>query len=352
MIHRRATVLRRGHTIAMSEGGLILQGIRFSVVIPVYNEEAVVRQAHARLTGVMEKTGEPYELLFVNDGSRDRTLEILLELCEADSRTKLISFSRNFGHQSAVSAGLEHACGQAVVIIDADLQDPPEIIPEMIGKWREGYEVVYGRRVKRKGESLFKRCTAAVYYRCLRLMADIDIPVDAGDFRLLDRSVCAAVNRMPESNRFLRGLVSWAGFRQTSVEYVRDPRWAGETKYPLHKMIRFALNGIFSFSYRPLKLATYLGLFFSLGSFAYLTYVIITKLLYNNMVSGWASLAAINLFFNGLILLVLGIIGEYIGRIYDECKRRPLYIISGKCGFDDDGPPGGDWREPKTRRPA
>jgi dolichol-phosphate mannosyltransferase len=304
-----------------------------SVVVPVYNEEEVVFESYKRLKGVMESLNEPYELIFVNDGSRDATPVIVRRICEADSTVYLIDFARNFGHQSAITAGMDYASGNAVVVIDADLQDPPEVIPEMIAKWREGFDVVYGKRAERKGETFFKRFTSAAFYRILRMLTDVDIPVDTGDFRLIDRKVCDALKLIKERNRYVRGLISWLGFRQTGVEYVRDKRFAGETKYPLKKMLRFAFDAITSFSFKPLKLTSYVGVTVSLGGFAYLMVVLYLKLFTDTTVTGWASMMAVSLFFNGVVLMMLGIIGEYIGRIYDEAKGRPLYLVRETLNF-------------------
>ncbi|GIM46618.1 putative glycosyltransferase YkcC [Collibacillus ludicampi] len=307
--------------------------VRYSIIIPVYNEEEVVAVTYERLKEVMDSTNECYELLFINDGSKDRTAQIILELCMKDDTVKLINFSRNFGHQIAISAGMDHAAGQAIVVIDADLQDPPELILDMIEKWKEGYDVVYATRKKRKGETWFKKWTAAVFYRVLRSMTEVDIPVDTGDFRLIDRKVCDAMKKVKEKNRFVRGLVSWVGFRQTAIEYIREERFAGKTKYPLRKMIKLSLDAITTFSHKPLKLATYLGFLLSSVSFLYLIFAVFERLFTPNTVSGWTSIVATSLFFNGTILIILGIIGEYIGRIYDETKNRPLYIIDSKVGF-------------------
>ena len=310
--------------------------IRYSVVIPVYNEESVVKECYKRLTAVMEQTGESYELIFVNDGSRDQTEKIVGGFCEQDARVKLLSFSRNFGHQTAITAGMDHSMGQAVIVIDADLQDPPEVILEMIKKWKEGFDVVYGKRLSRQGESLFKKVTARMFYRLLRSLTNVDIPVDTGDFRLIDRKVCDVLSSLTEQNRYVRGLVSWAGFRQTAVEFHRQERFAGETKYPFRKMVKFALDGITTFSYKPLKMATYLGFSLSFLSFVYLLVVICQKLCTDQAVSGWAVALSASLCFNGIVLIMLGIIGEYIGRIYDETKNRPLYVIREKKGFTDE----------------
>jgi glycosyltransferase involved in cell wall biosynthesis len=239
-----------------------------------------------------------------------------------------LGFSRNFGHQIAITAGMDFSSGQCVVAIDGDLQDPPELIPDMIQKWKEGYDVVYGKRVSRKGESFFKKFTAAMFYRFLSSMTDVNIPVDTGDFRLIDRKVCDALKLVNERNRYIRGLVSWLGFKQTAIEFERDERFAGETKYPFKKMLKLALDGITTFSYKPLKLASYVGTFISIASFLYLIYVVAQRIFFPETVQpGWASTLAVSLFFNGITLLMLGIIGEYIGRIYDEAKNRPLYII-------------------------
>ncbi|ANW98771.1 glycosyltransferase [Thermoclostridium stercorarium subsp. thermolacticum DSM 2910] len=308
-----------------------------SVVVPMYNEEAVARETYRRLTEVMEKTGCAYEIIFVNDGSRDRTAEILNEICDMDKRVKLVNFSRNFGHQIAITAGTDYASGQCVVIIDGDLQDPPELIPEMIEKWKSGYDVVYGKRISRKGETLFKKFTAAAYYRFLRSMTDVSIPVDTGDFRLIDRKVCDALKQVRERNRYVRGLISWLGFRQTAIEFEREERFAGETKYPLKKMVKLALDGITTFSYKPLKLASYIGSIISAVSFIYLIYVVVKRIFFPETVQpGWASILAVSLFFNGITLLMLGIIGEYIGRIYDEVKARPLYVVKNTRNFDNE----------------
>lgn len=307
-----------------------------SVVIPVYNEELVVEETCKRLKAVMDSTAKSYELIFVNDGSRDKTAAIVSQLCEADSTLKFIDFSRNFGHQLAITAGMDYATGDCIVVIDADLQDPPEVIPEMIKKWSEGYDVVYGKRIKRKGETLFKKVTAKFFYRFLKSMTDVDIPVDAGDFRLIDRKVCDALKSMNEKSRYIRGIISWLGFRQAGVEYVRDKRFAGETKYPLKKMLKFAFDAITSFSYKPLKLASYAGMVISALSFIYLLVVLYQRIFTDSTTAGWASTLAVSLFFNGIVLIILGIIGEYIGRIYDEVKGRPLYIVRETKNMDED----------------
>jgi dolichol-phosphate mannosyltransferase len=303
------------------------ENIVCSVVIPVYNEELVVYETYNRLKAVMDSLNRPYELVFVNDGSMDNTAAILKSICESDQNARMVDFSRNFGHQLAITAGMDYAVGDAIVIIDADLQDPPEVIPQMLEKWSEGYDVVYGKRLKRQGETLFKKWTAKLFYRFLKSMTTEELPLDAGDFRLIDRKVCDALKSVNERSRYIRGIISWLGFRQTYVEYVRDKRFAGETKYPLKKMIHFALDAITSFSYKPLKLASYFGSFLSALSFLYLLVVIYQRLFTRTTITGWASTLAVSLFFNGIVLIILGIIGEYIGRIYDEAKGRPLYIV-------------------------
>ncbi|RDZ18357.1 glycosyltransferase [Priestia megaterium] len=304
--------------------------VKYSIVVPVYNEEEVIHETYRRLTEVMRSTKEAYELLFVNDGSRDRTAEIIKEYSEQDPAVVLLDFARNFGHQIAITAGMDYARGEAVVVIDADLQDPPELILEMIEKWKQGFDVVYAKRTKRKGETYFKKQTAAMFYRFLRAMTDIDIPLDTGDFRLLDRKVCNQMNGIQEKNRFVRGLVSWVGFKQIAVEYERDERLAGESKYPLKKMLKLSMDGITSFSYKPLKLASYAGVTLSGIGFIYLLVVLYLKLFTDSTITGWSSLIVIQLFFSGIILIILGMIGEYIGRIYDETKNRPLYIVREK----------------------
>jgi len=304
------------------------------VIVPAFNEQPVIEETYKRLKKVMDGIGEPYELIFVNDGSSDRTGEILERIHHTDPHLKAIHFSRNFGHEAATTAGLDHASGQCIIIIDADLQDPPEIIPEMIEKWKQGYEIVYGKRKQRKGESTLKKTTSALFYRFLQRMTEIDIPADVGDFRLIDRKVCNALKHMREKNRYMRGIISWVGFRQTAIEFVREERWAGETKYNLKKLLRLAWDAITAFSYKPLKIATYLGFALSGISFIYLLVVICEKLFTQKTVPGWASIMVINLFFNGIVLIMLGLLGEYIGRIFEETKNRPLYIIHKAQGFE------------------
>lgn len=299
----------------------------YSVVIPVFNEQEVIAEAYKRLTDVMVSMGEAYELVFVNDGSNDRTGQMIAELCANDASVRLINFTRNFGHMSAITAGMEYARGQAIFIIDADMQDPPEIFPQMAAKWKEGYHVAYGKRIKRKGESVFKRMSAKFFYKFIRRMTSVDMPPDTGEFRLIDRKVCDAVNKLPEKSRYIRGLVSWVGFKQIPVEYVREERFAGVTKYPLRKMVTFAMDAVTSFSYKPLKLATMLGFSISLFSFLYILYVIYQRFFTEQTITGWASTMAAILFTQGIVLMILGLMGEYIGRIYTELQNRPSYIV-------------------------
>jgi glycosyltransferase involved in cell wall biosynthesis len=305
-----------------------------SVVVPMYNEEEVIETTYRRLLGVLDSIDETYEIVFVNDGSRDRTADIVRKICSADSRVKMVDFSRNFGHQIAVTAGMDYTQGRAVVLIDADLQDPPEVIPQMIAKWREGNDVVYGKRIARRGETWFKKLTATFFYRLLRSLTSVNIPVDTGDFRLMDRKVCDTLCAMKEQSRYIRGMVSWAGFRQTSVDYVREERYAGETKYPLRKMIRLSMDAITSFSTKPLKIAGILGFLMSAAGFVYLLVVLYLRLFTDATTPGWSSLIVISLLFHGITLSLLGVLGEYIGRIYEEAKSRPLYVVSDAVNFE------------------
>lgn len=309
--------------------------IVYSIVVPLYNEEAVIEESYKRLKAVMETCKENYEIIFVNDGSFDKTRCIVELICKKDKYINLVNFSRNFGHQAAITAGMKEAAGEAIVVIDADLQDPPEIILEMIKKWKQGYEVVYGKRAKREGENFFKKFTAKVFYRVLRHMTSINIPVDTGDFRLIDRKVCNALNSLPEKNRYVRGLVSWVGYKQTFVEFTRQERFAGETKYPLKKMIKLAFDGITAFSYTPMTIVGGLGgVIFFIGLIT-TVYISIKNLLLHLHILSLSLLMAVNLTMFGLMFISIGIIGQYIGRISDEAKNRPIYIVDSKITGED-----------------
>ncbi len=300
---------------------------KLSIVVPVFNEIEVLDTFYVRVKKMVETLNSlSYEIVFVDDGSEDGSYQKLMDLADMDDNIKIIKFSRNFGHQVAITAGIDNANGDAVVVIDADLQDPPEVITRFIEKWEEGYDVVYGTRNSRKGESKMKRLTAALFYRLLKTIIKIDIPVDVGDFRLMSKRAVIYFRELRERDRFVRGLVSWIGFKQIGVTYEREERCAGETKYPYTKMIQFALDGITSFSSLPLKLATWLGYFTSFLAFLYLGSVFIQKAL-GYTVHGWATIMVGMLFIGGIQLICLGIVGEYIGRISNEIKQRPLYII-------------------------
>ncbi len=303
-----------------------------SVVVPMYYEQEVARECHRRLSAVL--AGYEYELIFVNDGSLDDTPQILNDIARQDARSRIIHFSRNFGHQAAVTAGIEAARGHAVVIIDADLQDPPEIIPQMVALWQQDYDVVYAKRARRQGETAFKKITATIFYRVLRKLTETDIPQDTGDFRLIDRKVADAFLNMPERNRFIRGMVAWLGFRQIPLEYVREERYAGTTKYPLKKMLRFAANGILSFSTQPLRLVLSLGFVVVLISLALLVWAVIARLTSMQTTPGWASLMVVITFLGGIQLISIGVLGQYIARIFEQSQARPLYIIRDRVNFD------------------
>lgn len=307
-----------------------------SIIAPVYNEEEVLPELHRRVAEVMDRQPEPWELLLVNDGSRDRSADMIAQLHEKDKRVKGISFSRNFGFQVAVTAGLDHAQGDAIILTDADLQDPPEVYPEMIAKWREGSDVVYGVRQSREGETWFKLVTAKLFYRLIYRITNINIPLDTGDFRLMDRRVVDAIRRMPERNRFLRGMVPWVGFKQTGVTFQRQARYAGEAKFnSIRKMLPFAIDAITSFSYFPLQLATFFGFVCAALSALSIVIVVIVRLfLATPWLEGQATTLVSVLFLGGVQLISLGIIGEYLGRIYDEVKGRPLYLVDKTWGID------------------
>ncbi len=310
---------------------------KYSIVAPIYNEIGNLPELYRRVKQTLDQTGEIWELILVDDGSTDGSTDEIRKLAAQDERVKAVIFVRNFGHQIAVTAGLDYAQGEAVVIIDADLQDPPEVILDMLAKWKEGYEVVYAQRAEREGETWFKLISASIFYRMMYRITDVKIPMDTGDFRLLDRKVVDIMVRMRERHRFLRGMSSWVGFKQTGVTYKRAARYSGVTKYPFRKMLKFASDAITSFSYFPLQLATYLG-FVSAGiSIIAIPVVVILRIVGFHAFAGQASTLIAVLFLGGVQLISLGILGEYIGRIYDEAKGRPLYIVRDAPSIDKSG---------------
>ncbi len=311
--------------------------MNLSVIIPCYNEELVLHETYKRLIAVLKQTStiEAYEVIFINDGSKDRTLDILQSFAQSDNCIKIINFSRNFGHQPAVTAGINHCNGDIAIIIDADLQDPPEVIPEMIDTYlMNSCNVVYGVRKTRKGDSSFKKVTAKYFYRMLNNLSDVHIPIDTGDFRLLDRSIINNFNNLKENNKYIRGLISWLGFKQQAFYYDRDARFAGETKYPLRKMLRFASMAVFYFSKKPLKLATNLGFLSILAGLFLSIWIVANKIIYPEyLINGWTSLILVVIFFGGVQLLTIGVLGQYIGSLFDESKHRPEYIVESKMNF-------------------
>jgi dolichol-phosphate mannosyltransferase len=313
-----------------------------SLVLPVYNEEAIIPELDRRLRALLADVdggtgggvGEAWEVIFVNDGSKDRSLAMLRELAAAEPRYRVLSLSRNFGHQTAITAGLDHAEGEAVVVMDADLQDPPEVVRQMVARWREGFDVVFAIRSRRHGETAFKRITAALFYRLLRaLLGGASIPIDAGDFRLMSRPVVLTLRALREQHRFVRGLVWWVGFRQTAVTYERPARFAGETKYPFRKMLRFAIDGITSFSTIPLRMATWFGLLAGVTAMGGGVWALWEKLFGTGTVKGWTTIMILVGLGSSAQLLMTGILGEYVGRIYEEVKRRPLYVVEGSINL-------------------
>lgn len=311
-----------------------VENVTYSIVVPVYNEENVLTEFYNRATSVLKSMEGRYEIIFINDGSIDSSLNILKELHAKDSYVKVINFSRNFGHQLAITAGMDKSRGNAVIVMDSDLQDPPEVIMNLVEKWREGYDVVYAIRETRKGETLFKKLTATFFYRLIKKITNEDIQADVGDFRLMDKKVIRALQTIREKHRFIRGLVSWVGFKQTGITYIRNERFAGETKYPFKKMLKFAIDGITSFSFLPLQLAMYAGVIISFLSFVCGLYILCLRIITGQFIPGIAGILVSVLFLGGIQLLFLGLIGEYIGRMYDEIKRRPLYIVQELLGFD------------------
>ena len=301
--------------------------VTISVIVPLFNEAENIHLLHQRLTEVIQKISGSYELVFVNDGSRDQTLPLVKGIAAADPHVKYINFSRNFGHQIAVTAGLDYCNGEAIVIIDADLQDPPELISEMYSKMKEGYDVVYAKRKSRQGETFMKKLTAKVFYRLLQRITSVNIPVDTGDFRIISHKIVKVLKQMPEQQKYLRGQIAWAGYRQTYIEYERQQRHAGETGWPYRKMIRFALDGITSFSNFPLKFATASGIIVFVISFLLMLYALYSRFVTKEFVAGWTSLMLVVLFIGGIQLLSIGIIGEYISRMSANVRNRPLYIV-------------------------
>lgn len=308
-------------------GGGQRQRVSLSVVVPVFNEATVLPTLHARLAAVVDTLGVDAEFLFVDDGSSDNTVAVLRTLKEGDGRVAIVALSRNFGKEAALSAGLDHATGNAVVVMDADLQDPPELIPELLERWRQGYDVVYAQRLSRDGEGWLRRFSAHVFYRLIRRASRVALPVDTGDFRLLSRRAVDALKQLKEQHRFMKGLFSWVGFRQIAVPYHRHPRLAGRSKFDYGRLWNFALDGITSFTSAPLKVATGLGLVVSILAFVYVLLVVVRTLIEGNPVAGYPSLMSVVLFLGGVQLICLGVIGEYLGRLFDESKRRPLYLL-------------------------
>ncbi len=306
-----------------------------SIIIPCFNEEEVISETFKRILKIASEIKYlDIEIIFIDDGSKDLTPVLLQNFVNKENFVKAIFLSRNFGHQIAVTAGLDASKGDAVVIIDADLQDPPEVIHEMILEWEKGYDVVYGKRIDRKGESIFKKLTAKMFYRVLNMLSDVYIPLDTGDFRLISKNVVQNLKQMPEKDRFLRGMISWVGFRQTAIKYHRDKRFAGVSKYPLRKMLKFASDGILSFSTKPLQISIGLGMVSSFLSLLVICYALFLRIFTNIWVEGWTALMIAVLFIGGIQLLCIGILGNYIGRIYDESKNRPLYLVRQYRGFD------------------
>jgi glycosyltransferase involved in cell wall biosynthesis len=326
-----------------------------SLVIPIFNEEPIIPELDRRLRAFLDQiggdVGASWEVVFIDDGSKDRSLALLKELAAAERRYKIIALSRNFGHQLAITAGIDRAEGDAVVVMDADLQDPPEVVRAMVARWREGFDVVYGVREKRHGETWFKLLTAALFYRFLRAMLGVSIPVDAGDFRLMSRAVVLTLRALREQHRFVRGMVAWVGFRQVAVKYERPARFAGETKYPFRKMLRFAMDGITSFSIIPLRLATWLGILSGFTAIAAGAWAFYVKVHGNGVVPGWTTIMILVALGSSAQLLMMGILGEYVGRIYEEVKRRPLYAIATELNFDAGEGAAGRGGEPPSPTP-
>jgi glycosyltransferase involved in cell wall biosynthesis len=311
-----------------------------SLVLPIYNEGEVIPELHARLQEFLKELALDSEVIFVDDGSKDESLELLRDFAKDEPRYRILSFARNFGHQAAITAGVDYARGKAVVVMDADLQDPPSVVLKMVAKWRKGFDVVYAKRRRREGESFFKLLTAKWFYRVFAFLIPIDVPLDTGDFRLMSRKVVVALRALRETHRFVRGLVAWVGFKQTAVLYDRPGRFAGETKYPLRKMLKFALDGITSFSILPLRFATYLGVFISFCSIGVAIYAVIARFILRTTVPGWTAVVVVVSLLAAAQLLMIGILGEYVGRIYEQVKHRPPYVVGDRVNIarrpDDD----------------
>src|SRR3954471_17387686 len=305
-----------------------MRGPVLSLVLPIFNEQAVIPELHERLQKFLSALGVGTEVVFVDDGSRDRSLELLKKLSAVEPRYRVLSFARNFGHQAAITAGLDHARGEAVVVMDADLQDPPEVVLEMVAKWREGFDVVYGRRRTRAGETRLKLLTAKWFYRIFARLISLEVPLDTGDFRLMSRRIVTVLRELRETHRFIRGLVAWLGFKQTAVLYDRPVRFAGETKFPFARMLRFAIDGITSFSILPLRFATYLGMFISVCSVAVAIWAVAARFIFHATVPGWTTVMVMVSLLAAVQLIMTGILGEYIGRIYEQVKLRPLYVVA------------------------
>ena len=304
-----------------------------SLVVPVFNEVETLPEFYQRATTALQGSCDTYEIVFVDDGSSDGSLDVLRRFAGVDAHVRVVSFSRNFGHQTAVTAGLNHSRGSAVAVIDSDLQDPPELIPQLLGRWREGYQVVYAVRRNRK-ENAFKRAGYALFYRLLQRLSYVNMPLDAGDFAIMDRCVVDLLNAMPERNRFVRGIRAWVGFRQVGLEYDRAPRFAGESKYPFTKLLKLAYDGVVSYSFVPLRMVTQLGFVISVFAFAAIAYLLFQKVFFGIALVGWTSTIVAILFLGGVQLVSIGILGEYVGRIFDEVKRRPLYVVKDLVGFE------------------
>jgi glycosyltransferase involved in cell wall biosynthesis len=315
--------------------GLAANSPRYSLILPIFNEEAVLPMLMQRLRGLVEKLDAPAEIIFVDDGSSDASALLLRGLAASDPDVRVIELSRNFGHQIAITAGMDAAQGEAVIVMDADLQDPPEVVLDLIAKWKEGFEIVYARRIKREGETLFKRVSANMFYRTLTKMTSVNIPRDVGDFRLIGRKALTTFQAMPERDRFVRGMFGWMGFKQAAVDFERPARAAGVTKYPFWKMLRLAVHGIVSFSEKPLRLALWIGLAISIFAVLLGLYAVIAWLFNLGVVRGWTSTVVIVSFFSGINLFMTGIVGLYVGGIHAEVKRRPLYVVDTLTGFDE-----------------